>query len=153
MNVEPEYPSARELRRHEPLNSEPSRHRGCYAVLIAVTIIIGGGSRLPIADSLPAVYGTYAGDTFWALLLYLCLGFIFVKAPIKRLAVVTLCIAFAVEFLQLYQAPWITAVRSTFVGSVTLGHGFLWSDLLCYSVGCGLGVAGELVWQRKTPSP
>jgi hypothetical protein len=50
-------------------------------------------------------------------------------------------ISVLVETSQLYHAPWIDTVRSTFLGAVILGSGFLWSDLACYFVGTAGGLA------------
>lgn len=40
------------------------------------------------------------------------------------------------EFLQLWQPPILSAVRSTFVGHALLGSTFATSDFLTYAVGC-----------------
>ena len=45
---------------------------------------------------------------------------------------------FAVEFSQLLNFEWLKAVRSTFIGHMLLGQGFLWSDLLSYTIGVAL---------------
>ena len=54
-------------------------------------------------------------------------------------AVIALAFAFSVEISQLYQAPWINEIRSTTLGALVLGFGFLVSDLVCYSVGVCAG--------------
>ncbi|WP_330362501.1 ribosomal maturation YjgA family protein [[Clostridium] dakarense] len=41
---------------------------------------------------------------------------------------------------QLYQANWINNIRATTLGGLVLGHGFLWEDLVSYSIGMLLGV-------------
>lgn len=119
------------------------RNRTLYAGLILLVTVIGGSSRLPIARHFPAFFAEYAGDTFWALLVYVCLGFLFPTWRIRTIALSSLAIAYGVEVFQLYQAPWINAVRETFLGAVLLGSGFLWSDFLCYTAGVAMGVAGE----------
>ena len=50
-----------------------------------------------------------------------------------------------VELSQIYQAEWINAIRDTRIGGLILGFGFKGSDLLCYTLGCGLGVLGEFL--------
>ncbi len=45
----------------------------------------------------------------------------------------------ALEFLQLWTPPWLTAVRSTFVGRAVLGNSFSWLDMPAYPVGCAVG--------------
>jgi len=56
----------------------------------------------------------------------------------RRLAATALVISFAVEVSQLYHAEWIDGIRETRLGALTLGSGFLWSDLVCYTLGSSL---------------
>ena len=51
----------------------------------------------------------------------------------------------AVEVSQLYHAPWIDSIRHTTLGGLILGFDFLWSDLVCYAVGVGLGVLVDVI--------
>ncbi len=55
--------------------------------------------------------------------------------------------AVAIDLSQLYHAPWIDSIRQTTIGGLILGFGFLWSDLACYALGVGLGVAIETLWR------
>ena len=50
-------------------------------------------------------------------------------------AMAALITSFAVEFSQMLTMPWLVRVRSTFLGHMLLGQGFLWSDLLAYTLG------------------
>lgn len=133
----------------ERFTQQMQRHLGTSLLLILIVTLIGGGSRLSVTEHFPEFYRIYAGDTFWSLLVYVCLGVLFPSWSIRTLGSLTLGIAFSVETLQLYQAPWITGVRDTFAGAILLGSDFLWSDFLCYSVGCMMGVCGEAIW--RTP--
>lgn len=123
----------------------PRRSRPLYAALILLTIAAGLASRSPLAAHLPAFVATYAGDTLWALTLFLVLGLAFPREWPGMIAVSTLALSFVVEFSQLYQAGWINAVRDTRIGALVLGKGFLWSDLVCHTVGVGAGWLAELV--------
>ena len=70
----------------------------------------------------------------------------------KRVAcVLALVFSYLIEISQLYHAPWIDAIRATALGGLVLGFGFLWSDILCYTVGVLLGIIvdGLLGWSRK----
>jgi len=116
-----------------------------YGLLILLTVAAGLASRSSLADHLPVFIAAYAGDTLWALTLFLVLGFAFPRTWPGMIAVATLTLAFAVEFSQLYQAGWINAVRDTRIGALVLGRGFLWSDLACYTVGVAAGWLAELV--------
>lgn len=46
------------------------------------------------------------------------------------------------EFLQLWKAPWLSAIRSTKLGAALLGNDFSWLDIPPYVVG---GIAGYLI--------
>ena len=61
----------------------------------------------------------------------------------------SLLIAFAIEFLQLYQAPWMQAVRANKLAYLVLGNGFDPLDLLAYVVGIGVGVMVDWLWERR----
>lgn len=112
-------------------------------MLIALVVICGLASRSSWATALPRLVQAYAGDTLWALALFLFLAFLFPAFPTLGVALVTLALSFAVEVSQIYQAEWINAVRNTRIGGLILGFGFKWSDLICYTLGCSLGMVGE----------
>jgi hypothetical protein len=40
----------------------------------------------------------------------------------------------------LVQTDWLNTIRSVKLGGLILGYTFLWSDMLCYLVGIGVGV-------------
>ena len=121
-----------------------TRNRICQALALAVVILAGLGSRSDWAGAhLPAFVGTYAGDTLWGLMVFLGLGLLFPRGRTAVLATVALTISFGVEASQLYQAEWLNGLRATRLGALILGAGFLWSDLLCYTVGILLGAVGE----------
>lgn len=89
----------------------------------------------------------YAGDTLWALMVYwLCCaagrGFAG-RFPARclrwQVMLAALLFAFAIEFSQLSQALWLQSLRATRLGALVLGHGFLLSDLVCYTVGIVIG--------------
>lgn len=128
----------------DTLGTRP-RSRLLYAAMIALTVAAGLVSRSSLAAHLPDFVAIYAGDTLWALMLFLVIGFVFPRARPAVVAAWTLGLAFAVEFSQLLQAGWINAMRDTRIGALVLGHGFLWSDLVCYTVGVGAGWLVELV--------
>lgn len=61
-----------------------------------------------------------------------------------RSMVLKLCLAlmvtYMVELSQLYQAQWVNDIRVTQLGGLFLGHTFAVSDIICYSIGCPLGL-------------
>ena len=66
-----------------------------------------------------------------------------------RLVTWSLVIAFAIEFLQLYQAPWMQALRANKLAYLVLGNGFDPLDLLAYAVGIGVGAMVDWLWERR----
>lgn len=89
----------------------------------------------------PYLVGEFAPDALWALLLFWVFSLLFFWRSARWVLAVTLVFTFAIEVSQLYQAPWIMQVRLTFLGAMLLGHGFLWSDLACYTTGALVGWA------------
>jgi hypothetical protein len=118
------------------------RHPLWNVGLLATVIVLGLGSRR-FGSVLPGFIASYAGDTLWALALFLFLGLLLPRMTTARLAALAWAGSLLVELSQLYHAPWIDSVRGTTIGGLILGFGFLWSDLACYAVGVGLGVALE----------
>jgi hypothetical protein len=110
-----------------------------YLSLIIATIIAGLLSR-----ELSAIIPFFIGDILWGLAVFLLMRFIFIYKPVSFAIIVSSIYACATEFSQLYEAPWIDNIRPTFVGRVLLGETFLWTDILCYFVGIGLGLLVEL---------
>ena len=119
------------------------RNRWRHAAGITGVVIAGLASRSPAAAMLPDFILVYAGDTLWALMMFLMLGFAFPAARTEALAAAALGICFAVEFGQLIQVEWLERLRSSRAGALVLGRGFLATDLICYAAGVTLGVAGE----------
>ena len=119
------------------------RTRFVYFISAAVVIIAGLASRR-YRGQLPQFVADYAGDTLWALALFLLISTLLAGRPILVRAAVSLAVAFLVEISQLYHAPWIDLIRQTTLGGLVLGFGFLWTDLVCYSVGIAIGSVVEL---------
>lgn len=102
--------------------------------LLLATILLGLGSRR-FADHLPTLVAQYAGDVLWASMVFWWGTLFFRDARTSRLAAGAFAVCVLVELSQLYQAPWINALRKNTLGALVLGQGFLWSDLACYALG------------------
>jgi hypothetical protein len=111
--------------------------------ITAVGIAMAGLASRTYREQLPTFLAEYAGDTLWALMVFLLVSTLLVKRTIVLRAALALALAFLVEISQLYHAPWIDSIRHTTPGRLVLGFGFLWSDLVCYSIGVGLGAITE----------
>ncbi|RTQ51571.1 DUF2809 domain-containing protein [Hymenobacter gummosus] len=123
-----------------------------YAALALLTGLLGLASRR-FQRGLPAWVGLYAGDVLWALLVFWLVSLLGPRRALGWRAGAAASIALAVELSQLWQAPWLQALRATTLGALVLGRGFLWSDLLCYAGGVGLGVGLERLGQRRRTRP
>ena len=126
-----------------------SRSRPIYA--LAVTLVIGMGLlwRSGILG-LPNFIAKYGGDSLWALVVFLCFGFVSPRSSTVRISFIALCVAWSVEFLQLYHAPWIDGIRSSRLGGLVLGNTFNSPDLMAYVMGIALGTFVESVYLKET---
>ena len=95
-------------------------------------------SRSPYIDQ-SSFIGTYAGDTLWALMVFIGFRFLFIKEPIFKIFVISFLFSCIIEVSQLYHATWIDKLRGYRLGGLILGFGFKWSDIICYAVGCFMG--------------
>ncbi len=124
------------------------RNRKIYAPLMLIVIGLGLASR-KYGAYLPSWLADYAGDTLWALLIFLMIGFLLPTHSTRKVAIFALAFAFFIELTQLYHAPWLDSIRQYRLAALILGYDFLWSDLLCYSVGIAIGFFTEIKIQSR----
>ncbi|WP_377865444.1 DUF2809 domain-containing protein [Bacillus sp. R86525] len=124
------------------------RNRLLYAVFTIVVIILGLSSR-KFAFALPDLLNEYLGDALWTLMIFVGFGFLFPKIETKKLAFISLIFCYGIEISQLYHAEWIDSIRATTLGGLVLGYGFLWSDLVAYTIGVGVGMFCEYILRKK----
>ena len=115
--------------------------RICYLSGTVVLIALGLLSRR--VKFVPAA----CGDALWAMMVYCCFRIVLIRKPLVISAAAALIASFAVEFSQMLTPDWLVKIRSTFLGHMLLGQGFLWSDLLAYTIGIAV-VYGltALIW-------
>ncbi|PQA59503.1 ribosomal maturation YjgA family protein [Siphonobacter curvatus] len=117
-------------------------NRATYAALLFITISLGLiGRRL-------AFVPLAVGDALWAVAVFWVLHLLNPQAKTSRLALFALLISYAIEFSQLWQASWLVKLRSTLPGKLLLGQGFLYSDLIAYSL--GISVVVLIKWYIST---
>lgn len=111
-------------------------------IVLALLVVTGlgfaaklypGPGRWWVNDWGPA---SVAYEVFFMLLAFLMVPR---REAITPIAVGVCLATCAGEFLQLWQPPWLGAVRSTFLGGALLGNSFSWWDLPAYPVGCLAG--------------
>ena len=113
------------------------RNRILYLILTIITIILGLLSRK--VQGLPQIISSYSGDALWELMVFFLFSFLFNKKSTIFILVISIIFSYGIEISQLYHAPWIDSIRATTLGGLILGFGFLWSDLICYTVGIVIG--------------
>lgn len=109
-----------------------------YLLAIIVTIVVGLGSRAYAGPGADFIH-LYIGDVLYATLYYWLFRWIAPQQTKQWAAMWALVLCFFIEVGQLYHAPWIDDIRATQLGGLVLGFGFLWSDLVCYTLGVLLG--------------
>jgi hypothetical protein len=74
-------------------------------------------------------------------LFFMLLAFLVVprRGAITPIAVGVCAATCVLEVLQLWQPPWLQAVRSHVLGRALLGTSFSWWDMPAYVIGCTLG--------------
>ena len=75
------------------------------------------------------------GDALWAMMVFCFWRIILVRKGLPLVALISLIHSYLVEFSQLICWPWLVSFRSTFIGHMMLGQGFLWVDLLAFLIG------------------
>lgn len=121
--------------------------------LTALAIIALGLASRRGYSPFPAALGNYPGDALWAWVVLLCVAWARPAITRPRLVVWSLVIAFAIEFLQLYQAPWMQALRANKLAYLVLGNGFDPWDLVAYVVGMAWGAVVDgcgVRWLRRS---
>ena len=120
----------------EPVGAPRSRLR--VGIGLAVVVVFGLASRrYPFL--FPSFLGKYPGDALWALMAFLGWALMKPRGATLRLAVLAWATSCLVEVSQLYQAPWINAIRATTLGHLVLGSTFSWLDIAAYTVGVSVG--------------
>lgn len=120
------------------------RLRRWIAFSLLVIVPLGFATKLHAGPGAEWARGGVGGvlyEVFW------CLVFQFVlpRADPRRIALAVLAGTCALEVAQLWNPPWLEALRGTFLGRTVLGDTFAWSDFPHYVAGSLLGWA----WLRR----
>ena len=75
------------------------------------------------------------GDALWAMMVFCLWRIVLHNKKLPTVAIVSLAHCYLVEFSQMITLRWLVSFRQTFIGHMMLGQGFLWIDLLAYSIG------------------
>ena len=103
-----------------------------YALLVLIVIALGILSRK--VTVIPLI----VGDILYAVMMFLLIRFLLIQFRYWKVALISLSICYFIEISQLYRAPWINQIRNTTFGALVLGNGFLWSDMIAYTIGTAI---------------
>ena len=118
--------------------------RIAYLISAFFLILLGLASRA-YAPYLPSLVAEHSGDIIWAMMVYCGIRALLAFRPPHLSLLISIIFCFTIEFSQLYQAAWITAIRETTLGALILGRGFLLVDLFRYTVGIGIAFFIDLL--------
>ncbi len=124
------------------------RGRLVYVVLWCGTVVAGLLTRA-VPQGFPSMVAEFGGDVLWASMVYWTLVIARPRAAPWRAAAWAAFVALTVELSQLWHTPWLDALRTTTLGALMLGQGFLWSDLLCYALGVVLAFGVDVLLRRR----
>ena len=114
------------------------KNRIKYFIITIIIMLMGLLSR-KFMFIFPRNIAPFVGDMLWAMMIYFGFRFLFPKLNIIKSLVLAFLFSFSIEISQLYQSEWINNIRNTIIGGLILGHGFLFEDLISYSIGIILG--------------
>ena len=120
--------------KNEPLTSRYRYMKLAYMIAVVFTILLGLASRKYSQDLLLFI-AQNAGDVLWAMMVYFGFRYLLVRKSLLIAILLSFSFSFGIEFSQLYQADWIIHLRSTLLGALILGKGFLLVDLFRYTAG------------------
>ena len=127
------------------LTRSRSRSRVAYAMFVVVSILLGLASR-QYPNGISSLFGKYPGDALWAAMVFFGLGALRPEASTLNIALLAFATSFSVEFMKLYQAPWIVGIRDTTAGHLVFGRVFAVWNLVAYAVGIWTAATGEWLW-------
>lgn len=104
------------------------KRRLFYFLAIVFLIFLGLSSRK--VSGIPEE----TGDALWAMMVFCLIRLVFIRQKLSCIALASLLVSYAVEFQQMIKWSWLVEFRRTFIGHMLLGQGFLWIDLVAYTI-------------------
>jgi hypothetical protein len=125
-----------------------ARKQKIIALLSAIVLIpIGVYTKFYSGIGATWVHNSLGGFiyvVFWCLVFY----FLFPKVKISFITLSVLIVTCCLEFTQLWNTPFLAAIRSTFIGRAMIGNSFNWFDFPYYFLGAFTGFIWLLVIRR-----
>jgi hypothetical protein len=104
-------------------------------LIICIGLIILGLASRKYQSNFSDTINLYLGDAIWAMMVYFFFRIFAFKTSILKHGFFCLIYCYLTEISQLYHSPLIDSLRNTTIGGLVLGFGFLWSDIISYSIG------------------
>lgn len=122
--------------------------------LVALVILCGLTLRLTGYEiGLPFLLVKYGGSLLWGMMVFWLLALLFIRQPLRRIALIAMAVAIVVELIRLYHTPWLDAFRLTLAGALLLGRIFSVWNILAYLLGIALAFFIERQWLiRQQPA-
>jgi len=98
---------------------------------------LGLASRRTALQEVPVI-GEYGGDVCWAMAAYAMVRVLAPRASVPAALLVAGAMSLAVELSQLIDIALLNDLRQNAFVALLIGHGFLWSDLVCYAAGIAI---------------
>lgn len=125
------------------------KKRIIYLFITLIVMLLGLASR-KYMSLFPSSIAPYIGDALWAMMVYFGFRFLLPNQSTFKSLLLAFIFSFGIESSQLYQADWINEIRSTTLGGLILGYGFLYQDLISYTI--GILLAALLEWMPTSLS-
>jgi len=125
------------------------RRLTCLAIMLLL-IPLGFACRFfPLG--LPYVIVKYGGSFFWASTVYWFIGYFLARQRPLTLALFSLIITAAIEFLKRVQSSTLENIRNTFFGIMILGRRFSYTDIAVYwlAILCMLWLDRSTIYGRS----
>ena len=122
------------------------RNLKIYIPIILLLVALGLPSRI-IPDYFPNWYVVYTGDFLWAMIFFFLYCLVFNLNTFQAFWI-TLATTYFIEFTQLFQPDWLVWLRSFKLIGLVIGYGFIWSDIVAYTLGISLGAFVDRVILR-----
>lgn len=125
-------------------SSKNQSHRIQYrlALIVGIIIILPLGYWVRFHSPAPEWLNDLLGSIAYQILLMMLVAFCLPKASLAWVAAWVCLASCAIEFLQLWQPPFLQAIRATLPGRLVLGNTFSWSDFPSYFIGSFVGCLG-----------
>jgi glycopeptide antibiotics resistance protein len=112
------------------------------ALIVGIIIILPLGYWVRFHSPAPEWLNDLLGSVAYQIFLMMLVAFFLPKASLVWVALWVCLASCAIEFLQLWQPPFLQAIRATLLGRLILGNTFSWSDFPAYFIGSFVGWVG-----------